>query len=60
MAFPSISTGAYGYPIREASRVALKAVKSYLESEGGPAEVTFILYTENDFKTYMEALEELG
>ncbi len=59
VAFPSISTGAYGYPIREASRVALKAVKSYLESEGGPAEVTFILYTENDFKTYMEALDEL-
>jgi len=60
VAFPSISTGAYGYPVREASRVALKAVKSYVENEGAPAEVTFVLYSENDFKTYVEALEELG
>jgi len=60
VAFPSIATGAYGYPIREASRVALRTVKSYVESEGAPAEVTFVLYSENDFKTYMEALEELG
>jgi O-acetyl-ADP-ribose deacetylase len=57
VAFPSISTGAYGYPIREASRTALKAVKSYVEREGAPAEVMFVLYSENDFKTYMEALE---
>jgi len=59
VAFPSISTGAYGYPVREASRVALKAVKSYVESRGAPGEVTFVLYSENDFNTYMEALEEL-
>jgi O-acetyl-ADP-ribose deacetylase (regulator of RNase III) len=59
VAFPSISTGAYGYPVREASRVAMKAVKSYVESEGAPAEVMFVLYSENDFKTYAEALEEL-
>jgi O-acetyl-ADP-ribose deacetylase (regulator of RNase III) len=59
LAFPSISTGAYGYPVREASRVALKAVKSYVESKEAPAEVTFVLYSENDFKTYMGALEEL-
>jgi len=57
VAFPSISTGAYGYPIREASRTALKAVKSYVEREGAPAEVMFVLYSENDFKTYMGALE---
>ena len=59
VAFPSISTGAYGYPIREASRVALKAVKSYAVSVGAPAEVTFVLFGENDFKEYVEALEEL-
>jgi len=58
VAFPSISTGAYGYPVREACRVALKTVKSFVKSRGAPAEVTFVLYSENDFKTYMEALEE--
>jgi len=60
VAFPSIGTGAYGYPVREASRVALKAVKSYVESEGAPSEVTFVLFSDNDFKTYVEALGELG
>ncbi|HID17441.1 TPA: O-acetyl-ADP-ribose deacetylase, partial [Candidatus Bathyarchaeota archaeon] len=34
VAFPAISTGAYGYPIEEASRVALKAIKEFLEEDG--------------------------
>ena len=59
VAFPSISTGAYGYPTREASKIALRAVKGFVEREGAPAEVIFVLYSENDFKTYMEALGEL-
>ncbi|HUI22896.1 MAG TPA: O-acetyl-ADP-ribose deacetylase [Nitrososphaerales archaeon] len=59
VAFPSIGTGAYGYPIGEASRIALKAVKSFAEREGAPEEVTFVLYSENDFKVYLEALGEL-
>jgi len=59
VAFPSISTGAYGYPVREASRVALTAVRSHVAIVGAPAEVTFVLYSENDFKTYMETLDEL-
>jgi len=60
VAFSSIGTGAYGYPIQEASRIALKAVKSYVVREGVPAEVMFVLYSEKDFKTYVEALEELS
>jgi O-acetyl-ADP-ribose deacetylase (regulator of RNase III) len=59
VAFPSISTGAYGYPIQQASRIALKTVKDFLERQGGPSEVTFVLFSERDFKTYMEALKEL-
>ena len=59
VAFPSISTGAYGYPIREASRIALKTVKNFCEREGAPSEVVFVLYSENDFKAYVEALEKL-
>ena len=59
IAFPSIGTGAYGYPMREASRIALRAVKAFVEREGAPAEVVFVLYSENDFKTYAEALAEL-
>jgi O-acetyl-ADP-ribose deacetylase len=58
VAFPSISTGAYGYPIEKASRVALGAVRRYVEKEGGPAEVVFVLFSEGDLKTYLDALRE--
>lgn len=60
VAFPSISTGAYGYPIREASKIALEAVKKYVEREGRLAEVVFVLFSEGDLRTYQEALKELG
>ena len=60
VAFPSISTGAYGYPIQEASRIALRTVKGFAESEGRPAAVTFVLFSESDFRAYLRALEELG
>ncbi|MEM4643732.1 MAG: O-acetyl-ADP-ribose deacetylase, partial [Candidatus Bathyarchaeia archaeon] len=43
IAFPSISTGAYGYPIDEASRIALSTVKDFLEKENGLEEVVFVL-----------------
>ena len=59
VAFPSISTGAYGYPIHEASRVALRAVKAFLEKEDGFNEVVFVLFSERDWKFYMAAMEEL-
>lgn len=60
VAFPSISTGAYGCPIQEASRVALGTVKEHVESEGGPSEVVFVLFSESDLEVYLEALKELG
>jgi O-acetyl-ADP-ribose deacetylase (regulator of RNase III) len=59
VAFPSISTGAYGYPIREASRIALKAVKGFLEKEGKLSEVVFVLFSEHDLKVYMDAAKEI-
>jgi O-acetyl-ADP-ribose deacetylase len=60
LAFPSISTGAFGYPIREASRIALKTVKGYVKAEGRPAEVVFVVFGEGDLGVYLEALRELG
>jgi O-acetyl-ADP-ribose deacetylase (regulator of RNase III) len=59
VAFPSISTGAYGYPVGEACRVALKAVKEFLEKEDNLAEVVFVLFSEHDLKTYAEGMKEL-
>ena len=55
VAFPSISTGAFGYPISLASRTALGTVKDFLEKEGGPDEVVFVLFSEKDRRVYEEA-----
>jgi O-acetyl-ADP-ribose deacetylase len=59
VAFPSIGTGAYGYPVAEASRVALAAVKEFLASEGGLAEVVFVLFSYGDFGVYQLAATEI-
>lgn len=59
LAFPSISTGAYGYPVEKASRTALTTVKQFLESESTLREITFVLFTEQDLKVYMEAANEI-
>jgi O-acetyl-ADP-ribose deacetylase (regulator of RNase III) len=58
IAFPSISTGAYGYPIEKASRVAVGAVKRFLETEDSLDEVVFVLFSENDLEVYMKAAEK--
>jgi len=59
VAFPSISTGAYGYPVEEASRVALKTVIAYLEEHPDIEEVRFVLFDDRTYKRYSETLEEL-
>jgi O-acetyl-ADP-ribose deacetylase (regulator of RNase III) len=54
VAFPSISTGAYGYPIEEASRIAVNSVKQFLESESHLEEVTFVLFTKSDYCIFFD------
>jgi O-acetyl-ADP-ribose deacetylase (regulator of RNase III) len=58
VAFPSISTGAYGYPVRDASRIALKTVKAFLGKEDKLSEVVFVLFSEYDLKVYADAAKE--
>ena len=58
VAFPSVSTGAYGYPIAEASRIALETVKDFLEMEDNLCEVIFVLFSEHDLKVYLNAANE--
>ncbi|MEM0052949.1 MAG: O-acetyl-ADP-ribose deacetylase [Nitrososphaeria archaeon] len=59
IAFPSISTGAYGYPIDEASVVALNTVKNFLEKENGLEEVIFVLFTARDLEVYKQKASEI-
>jgi O-acetyl-ADP-ribose deacetylase (regulator of RNase III) len=58
IAFPSISTGIYGYPVEEASRVALKTVIDYLKDHPEIKLVRFVLFDSNTYHTYEEALKE--
>ena len=60
VAFPSISTGAYGYPIQDAARIALATVKAYLEGATGVTLVRFVLFGRKDFDVYAKALKELS
>ncbi len=59
IAFPSISTGAYGYPIEEASRIALATVKSFLEKEERLDKVIFVLHSGRDLEVYSVAAKTL-
>jgi O-acetyl-ADP-ribose deacetylase (regulator of RNase III) len=60
VAFPSISTGIYGYPVSLAASTALTAVASFLSSEAAaPARVRFVLFDPVTFATYAGALETL-
>lgn len=52
IAFPSISTGAYGYPIEEASKIALRTIKEFLEKEDFIEEVIIVLFNERDYEVY--------
>jgi O-acetyl-ADP-ribose deacetylase (regulator of RNase III) len=59
IAFPSISTGIYGYPVEEASRVALKTVMDYLKNHPEIKLVRFVLFDSRTFDVYKEALNDL-
>lgn len=60
IAFPSISTGVYGYPIEKASRIALETCLDYLkEHQDDFDSITFVLFSERDYEIYDKTLQEL-
>jgi O-acetyl-ADP-ribose deacetylase (regulator of RNase III) len=59
LAFPAISCGVYGYPIREASRIALGTVADYCNDHPEIEEVRFVLFADKDLAVYQDAFEEL-
>jgi len=59
VAFPSISTGAYGYPLADAARVALKTIKTYLEEHPEIERVRIVLFGQAAYAAHEAALPEL-
>jgi O-acetyl-ADP-ribose deacetylase len=56
IAFPSISTGAYGFPIDEASRIAVRAVRDSIQEPSGISLVRFVCFSAGDLALYQEIL----
>jgi O-acetyl-ADP-ribose deacetylase (regulator of RNase III) len=56
MAFPGISTGVYGYPVRPAARIAVDTVRAMLEEHDMVQEVIFCCFSAGDLAVYQELL----
>jgi O-acetyl-ADP-ribose deacetylase (regulator of RNase III) len=57
ISFPSISTGAYGYPLDEAARIAVDTVVSFLKGQATSLkEVVFVLFDSRTYQSYCSAL----
>lgn len=60
VSFPSISTGAFGYPIELAAEVAFKTMKRFLsENPDLFHEIRFVLFSQQDYEVYREACERI-
>jgi len=60
IAFPAISTGAYGYPAEEAARIAVATVRAWVASHEMPAEVIFCCHSAPDLALYERLLDQPG
>lgn len=61
ISFPSISTGAYGYPLAQAATIALKTAMSFLsELDGSLKKIVFVLFDDKSYQAYTDALEKLA
>jgi O-acetyl-ADP-ribose deacetylase len=56
ISFPSISTGAYGYPVDKAARIAIKEVVSFLAEVTSIKEVVFVLFDARTYEVYADTL----
>ena len=59
LAFPSISTGVYRFPLTEAAQIALSTVIGYMQTHPEIVFVRFVLWGRDSFATYCRALGEL-
>ena len=57
LAFSSISTGVYGYPKAEATGIAVREVRAFLEQHDLPREVVFVTFDEESFQLYERELQ---
>jgi O-acetyl-ADP-ribose deacetylase (regulator of RNase III) len=56
IAFPSISTGIFGFPIERATQIAVREVKTFLEQNDLPERVVFVTFSQSDYNVYQSVL----
>jgi O-acetyl-ADP-ribose deacetylase (regulator of RNase III) len=56
IAFPAVSTGAYAYPLKEATEIAIREVQRFTKESGALQEVVFCCYSGEHFATYKAIL----
>ncbi|RAK09313.1 O-acetyl-ADP-ribose deacetylase (regulator of RNase III) [Halanaerobium saccharolyticum] len=59
IAFPAISTGAFGYPIEKAAAVSLETIKITAEELENIKIIRFVLYSSSDFRVYKEQAQKI-
>ncbi|NBG88465.1 macro domain-containing protein [Isachenkonia alkalipeptolytica] len=59
IAFPSISTGAFGYPIDEAKKIVFLTIKEVIPTLENVKTIRFVLHNNEDLRVYQEALKKL-
>ncbi|HEX2030405.1 MAG TPA: macro domain-containing protein [Actinomycetota bacterium] len=58
VAFPAISTGAFGYPVEDAARVAVRSISQAAAELGSVRLIRMVLHADRDLEAHLEALEE--
>lgn len=59
IAFPSISTGAYGFPVGRAAKIAMREIAGFLEENENIEKVLMVCFNEDAFRSYSNALDEV-
>jgi O-acetyl-ADP-ribose deacetylase (regulator of RNase III) len=59
IAFPSISTGAYGFPMNRAARIAVTEIKRFLERAASVEKVVLVCFGRSPFDIHVEAVREI-
>lgn len=59
VAFPSISTGAYGFPLERATEITLEETKKFLETDKNLTKVVFVCFGETALNTYQEVYKRV-
>lgn len=60
IAFPAISTGIYGYPLDQATEIAVRTVRDTVRTHPNVALVRFVCFSETDLHEYQRVLSETG